>query len=355
VRPAARAETEIERRSSTGTAARAVPPGARQGHRYGEPVPDQSPPPTADALRAALAPGDHGGDGPRLAAALGVTPEAVLDLSQSLNPQAPDVRGIVARHLDELGRYPDPTRARDALAEAIGTDRRRLMLTNGGAEAIALVAGHLGCGWVEEPEFSLYRRHLSRLDPGAPRLRSNPHSPSGRLAPAGDRAGVWDEAFYQLATGTWTRGDAERGAYVVGSLTKLWAAPGLRLGYVLAPDDDAAAAVARRQPAWATNGLACAAMPDLLEATDLPAWSAAVARLRAGLVDLLAAHGLRAKSSDANWVLVAAPGLRDALLPHAVAVRDCASFGLPGTVRIAVPDEDGLRRLDQALSEMENR
>jgi histidinol-phosphate/aromatic aminotransferase/cobyric acid decarboxylase-like protein len=34
-----------------------------------------------------------------------------------------------------------------------------------------------------------------------------------------------------------------------------------------------------------------------------------------------------------------------------VLVRDCASFGLPGLARIAVPDADGLTRLDAALSD----
>jgi len=34
-----------------------------------------------------------------------------------------------------------------------------------------------------------------------------------------------------------------------------------------------------------------------------------------------------------------APGLREALAPHGVIVRDCANFGLPGVVRIAVPND----------------
>lgn len=297
-----------------------------------------------------LPPGDHGGEGTRLAALLGVPVEQVLDLSMSLNPVAPDPAPVVARHLAELGRYPDATAATVSLAEAMGVDPARLVLTNGGAEAIALVATHLGRGWVDEPDFSLYRLHLPVLDPHGPRFRSNPHSPSGLLAPPEEQAAVWDEAFYPLATGAWTRGDAERGSWVVGSLTKLLACPGLRLGYVLAPDEEGATAVRRRQPGWSVGGLACAALPELLAIADLPAWAARIAALRADLVALLAGHGYEAAPSDANWVLVAAPELRALLAARAIAVRDCTSFGLPGTVRIAVPDAAGLTRLATALS-----
>jgi histidinol-phosphate/aromatic aminotransferase/cobyric acid decarboxylase-like protein len=54
--------------------------------------------------------------------------------------------------------------------------------------------------------------------------------------------------------------------------------------------------------------------------------------------------------SDANYVLCQrAAGLRDRLARQGVLVRDCASFGLPGTVRVAVPDEAGLARLEEAL------
>ena len=84
--------------------------------------------------------GDHGGDGPRLAAALGVEPSEILDLSQSLNPSAPDPRPILARHLDAVGRYPDERPARRALAAALGVDPDLVVLTNGGSEAISLVA-----------------------------------------------------------------------------------------------------------------------------------------------------------------------------------------------------------------------
>jgi threonine-phosphate decarboxylase len=293
--------------------------------------------------------GSHGGDGARLAAALRIDADDVLDLSASLNPVAPDPTPVLAGHLGAIARYPDPEPATEALARTMGVPADRLLLTNGGAEAIALVAAEIGPGWVEEPDFSLYRRHIPSLDPAGPIWRSNPHNPSGFLAAAAQTAAVWDEAFWPLATGTWTRGDSNAGAVVLGSLTKLLACPGLRIGYVLATPD-LVARLARRQPRWSVNGLACAALPDLLATVDLTTWSKETVRLREQLVTLLLHHGLNPEASDANWVLVVAPHLRHELARHAILVRDCASFGLAGTVRIAVPTDHGLDRLGEALS-----
>lgn len=285
-------------------------------------------------------PGPHGGDGPAVAAALGTD---VLDLSLSLNPVAPDVTVVVARHLDSVRRYPDATAATAALASAMGVDVDRLVLTNGGAEAISLVAAEVG-GRVEEPEFSLHPRGDGLL------WRSNPHNPSGELAPADAAAGVWDEAFWPLATGTWTRGDADGGSWVVGSLTKLLACPGLRVGYVLAPSAPEAARVAARQPAWSVNGLVASALPELLDLVDLVAWRDAVADLRGRLITVLSEAGLQVLlGSAAPWVLVEATGLRERLAPRGVLVRDCTSFGLPHLARVAVPDEVGLQRLAEVL------
>ncbi|HYK28231.1 MAG TPA: aminotransferase class I/II-fold pyridoxal phosphate-dependent enzyme [Streptosporangiaceae bacterium] len=287
-------------------------------------------------------PGPHGGDGPAVAAWLGISPEAILDLSASLNPVAPDPVPVVSMHLTAIRRYPAAIRvaaATSALADAIGIDPDRLLLTNGGAEAIALLGAELG-GTVAEPDFALYPRS------GGPRWKSNPHNPTGRLAEPADTAAVWDEAFYPLATGHWTRGDPD--SVVVGSLTKLLACPGLRLGYLMA-DPHLVASCRARQAAWSVNALAADALPDLLSPVDLPRWSADVAGLRAKLAAVLRRHGLRPQPSQACWLLVHAPSLRAGLAPHGIVVRDCASFGLPGTVRIAVPDETGLARLEEAL------
>jgi len=269
--------------------------------------------------------------------------DQMLDLSQSLNPVAPDPVPVLGRHLASLRRYPDPTAATALLARAMGVDEAHLLLTNGGSEAITLVSEEIG-GRVAEPEFSLHPRH------GGPSWRSNPHNPSGRLAAPDDHADVWDEAFYPLATGRWTRGDDD--AVVVGSLTKLLGCPGLRIGYVLVPASHVTVLdrCRHRQPLWSVNGLALSALSDLLAPVDLSAWSVRVRALRGDLEAVLRGHGLEPRPSDANWVLVEAPDLRARLAPHGIVVRDCTSFGLPETVRIAVPPPQGLDRLDEALS-----
>jgi histidinol-phosphate/aromatic aminotransferase/cobyric acid decarboxylase-like protein len=263
--------------------------------------------------------------------------QQMLDLSVSLNPVGPDVTKIVARHLDAVRSYPHAGDAARRVADAIGVAPDRLLLTNGGAEAIALVAAEVGGTVVEEPEFSLFPRR------NGPRWRSNPNNPTGLLAAAQMQADVWDEAFYPLATGTWTRGDSE--AIVVGSLTKLFACPGLRLGYILADD---VGRFSRHQPEWSVNGIAAAIVPQLLETADLAGWAKQIADLRADLSTLLAPF--QPQPSDANWLLCAdAAGLRERLAPHGVLVRDCSTFGLPNHVRVAVPDAAGLERLEKAL------
>ena len=296
--------------------------------------------------------GAHGGDVASVAAALGCEPSEILDLSASFNADAPDLAALAKSELDSLSRYPDPTAATEAMAAALGTTPDSVLLTNGGAEAIALVAADLGRAAVRGPaEFSLYARHLAETvdpadDPNAPRIRSNPNNPTGRLADAGDIAAVWDEAFYPLATGVWSRGDvaAGRAAVVMGSLTKVFACPGLRVGYVHA-DPAVITRMADRQPRWALNGLAAAVVPELLARADLPTWAAATARRREALASAIPG----VEPSDANFVLVrvdeGAAEARARLARRRVLVRDCTSFGLPGHVRVAVPDEVGLARL----------
>ena len=282
--------------------------------------------------------GRHGGDGPRIARALGIDPRTILDLSQSPNPFAPDVASMLAGHLDSVRRYPDTADAARELADAIGVEAERLILTNGGSEAISLAAREIGGRVSSEPEFGLHPRN-----PAGPIWRSDPHNPSGHLAGVEESADVWDEAFYPLATGRWTAG---RSGVVVGSLTKVFASPGLRLGYIISDDVER---FARHQPQWSVSSLAVSVLPELLELADLPAWAEAIATARKDLAEVFRRFGFTVEAADAPWVLVHAPGLRERLAPYGVVVRDCSSFGMPGYTRVGVPDSDGLARLESAM------
>lgn len=283
--------------------------------------------------------GEHGGDAAAVATALGIDRTQLIDLSLSVNPAAPDVARVLIDRLDGVTEYPDPTTATRALAEHIDIDPARLVLTNGGAEAIALVASTMVAGDVRDPEFSLYRRHLPAVIPGAPRWRSNPSNPLGRLAGPDDVADVWDEAFWPLATGTWTdRRLDDAGVWRLGSLTKTWACPGLRLGYAIAPDEETAETIRRRQPRWSVGSLALAVVEPLLGQTDLVSWSTTVATSRTEFLAAVRALGYAARDTEANWILVDdVDDLRSRLIAHGIVVRDCTSFGLAGTSRVAVP------------------
>ena len=60
-------------------------------------------------------------------------------------------------------------------------------------------------------------------------------------------------------------------------------------------------------------------------------------------------------SSVTNFVLAQvgdAPGVRAALLRRGMAVRDCASFGLPQYIRIAARPTEECARLVAALKEV---
>ncbi len=301
-------------------------------------------------------PGPHGGDAAAVARALGLDAHQVLDLSASLNPFAPEVSAL----LPELDRscvhaYPDPAPATAALADVLDVPPERLLLTNGGSEAIALLAAAHPVGLVVEPAFSLYRRHLAVADdPAGLTWRANPSSPLGQLAEEDGVADVWDEAFWPLATGTWTRGDVD--CWRIGSLTKVWACPGVRLGYVVAPEPEALRSLAARQPRWSVNGVALGLVEPLLARTTLEAWRDAIASRRAELAAVWRGRGFAVREASANWILVDdAAAVRLPLARQGILVRDCASFGLLETIRVAVPDGSGIERVAEALDRVDAR
>ncbi len=210
------------------------------------------------------------------------------------------------------------------------------------------------------------------VDPGAGLVvLGRPDNPTGRsedvavleqlVAPG--RLLVVDEAFAEHrgdGLGLTAERDRLPGLVQVRSLTKVWGAAGLRLGYVVATPDVVVRLAGVLQP-WPVNAVALA----LLERLFGPGHREEVEaerRRRAGAVDgdrdalvpRLRALGLQVHAGEAPYLLVRGPvpGLRDRLLAHGVAVRRCDTFpGLDSTwVRTAVPGAAGADRLLGALA-----
>jgi cobyrinic acid a,c-diamide synthase len=288
----------------------------------------------------------------------------------------------------DLARYPDATPARQALADRHRRPGDEVLPTAGAAEAFGLVARLRP--WrrpvvvhpqFTEPDVALaeagHRPHHVLLDPRkdfaldpsvVPAdadlvVVGNPTNPTGIRHPAATvrellapgRLVVVDEAFLDDDRET-LAGDRLAGLVVVRSLTKLWAIPGLRAGYLLG-DPGVVADLRRRQPPWSVSAPAIAAMiactgpqADEERRRRVRRIDADRQHLLDGLDRLAIPH---VAGSSAPFVLAEpGPGVHAALRDAGFAVRRADTFpGLgPGWVRIAVRPPDLVDRLLAALA-----
>ncbi len=327
----------------------------------------------------------------------GGAPEGWLDLSASLDPLGtpPEVAAAIADA--SYGRYADldAAAAEEHLARDAGVAAPCVLLTAGATEALRLVAETFGRSRravVVGPTYSEYARVAAsvgsfvcerRADPpsfvppirdalGALRVEGtvvfvcDPNNPTGRavdastlraLASAPRRGSllVLDTSFAPFAAPTCDATELIDGGHVVlvRSLTKRLATPGVRVGYVVASREIVGALRAVRDP-WTVGAHAIAAAR--VARWTLPVEDrATIARWRERLAGGLAACGLAPVPSDANFVLARAPharALAAALGRRRIAVRDCASFGLPDHVRVAVGPPEAQDVLFAAIAEI---
>ncbi|MDR1546684.1 MAG: aminotransferase class I/II-fold pyridoxal phosphate-dependent enzyme [Deltaproteobacteria bacterium] len=203
---------------------------------------------------------------------------------------------------------------------------------------------------------------------------ARPANPTGRLIPpeplealieAAESRGfqlVLDEAFLDFAVGAASLESAvarRPRLTVLRSLTKIFAVPGLRLGY-LAAAPDLADRLRRAGEPWAVSSPALAAGLFCLEQDAFMARAPLVtARLRRRLEAALAPYG-QLTPSDVNYVLFRAEPARTRkmtafLFQRGLLVRDAANMpGLgPGWLRFAVRPAPELQRLETALEEFD--
>ncbi len=310
---------------------------------------------------------EHGGPD-----ALGVAP---WDFSTNANACGPCPAALAALERADARHYPDPayTALREALAGFHAVDAARIAIAGSASEFIgrftAWVAREGGRRvWLPEFAYGDYATaaeawRLSRAqDPARAQLAwlCEPASPLGTDEPEADRVlasgapVVLDRAYEPLRL-------QGRGSLDTAALEHVWqlwtpnkalGLTGVRGAYAIAPrhGGDAVQALDRLAPSWPLGAHAVA----MLEAWVDPAAQDWLARSREQLRDWKALQLQRL--AELGWA-VAQPGVAHffvaeplppgtdgrrlaaalrALRGHGVRLRDTASFGLPGRVRVAV-------------------
>ncbi len=242
----------------------------------------------------------HGGNIRQLAAAIGCRPGEVLDFSANINPLGPPeyIWNILARSMQDILHYPDPGSADllRAVADSSGTEPEQLVVGNGTSELLFAAVRALGCrrAVIPVPAYIDYRQACeqagmtiqpfrlcpendfqpelellsAQLRAGDLVILGQPNNPTGRLCERSQLLDlarehpevkfIVDEAFAGFVAGYRSLAAGRDNIIVLCSLTKLFAVPGLRLGYLAASPAICRAINAQLSP-WSVNTLAQAA------------------------------------------------------------------------------------------------
>ena len=302
------------------------------------------------------------------------------DFSANANACGPCPVAAAAVAAADATRYPDPRYGalRAALARRHGVDPERIALAASASEFIfrfTAWAARSGAPAVSIPAHAYGDYAAAALAwglavdtavrPGTLVWACEPSSPLGRadprIASPASVAGtlVVDRAYEPLRLAG-ARTATPDPAWELWTPNKALGLTGVRAAYAIAPEgaEPAVAELDALAPSWllGAHGVAllqawCApACTAWLEQT-LPTLRAWKARQQAICESL----GWRVEPGDANFFLaqvMLAPRDHARLREHGVQVRDCASFGLPGRVRLAVRppvSQDALRAAAESM------
>lgn len=298
----------------------------------------------------------------------------VIDFSANLNPWPPALS--LEFSLDDASYYPDDQylHLKETIAGVFHRPVDEIAVGNGSIELIRVFClATLAPGdriRIDAPTFGEYafsaRLAGAVVAPEGERAHvtfvCNPNNPTGELQSrssvlshlTGSDLLFVDEAFIELSDPGQSVAEVRDPAlFVCRSLTKCCAVPGLRFGYAFG-DPDLIARVETIRPPWSVNAFAEQYAIRAFESFDLLRESRErIAAERKWLAGELQHLPLTMYNSSVNFLLLTFHGdvtclCRD-LLAEGILVRDCHSFGLPDSIRIAVRTRKENRQLLEAM------
>lgn len=363
----------------------------------------------------------HGGNIREVQNKYGLSKYAVLDFSASINPFGPPrgVKEVIKKSIDALPNYPDSDclELRQAIAAYLSSisdpvgqfDPDNILVGNGSTELIHLIARVLTPkqALIPIPTFAEYEDAvrltggrcisvkarpdkdfswpmetiLGRLNQADILFLCTPNSPTGYLMPEADIYKiihackkhkivlVIDETFLDFVDGGEQRSFVNLAArtsniIVLRSFTKLYALPGLRLGYLVG-GKTLVKKIGRMQPPWMVNTLAQAAGLEALK--DRPYAAQTVVQLNLEkewlIAELSKTPGLLPYPSAANFILcriatnkIDSAALTDEMARKGILIRNCSTYrGLGKSfIRVATRTREENTRLISSLREVLN-
>jgi threonine-phosphate decarboxylase len=140
---------------------------------------------------------------------------------------------------------------------------------------------------------------------------------------------------------------------VLRSLTKSFGMPGIRFGYAIGASDIIRSIEALRAP-WSVNALSEKVAKEAFSRMgELAISREYIKKEREFMISSFESAGFQCSNAAANYVLIQAqrPAAQIAtdMIKHGFLVRDCTSFGLPRSVRVAVRTHEENVALLEAL------
>jgi threonine-phosphate decarboxylase len=353
----------------------------------------------------------HGGDVWGFSRKYGIPLKHLIDFSAPINflGASPKAVETIKKFADIVKFYPDPNplELKREICEYVGrVDPDNIILGNGSTELIYMIPEFFSPNFkaiIPVPSFTEYEKATLRVH-GEPifvklpedfslNLESikkvvtsdtrivfvcNPHSPSGTLY---DKQTILeladfchknkivaciDENYIEFSESGENCTVAPYvnkydNLFVIRSLTKFYAMPGIRIGYAIADQDFIGALQDVRQP-WSVNSLAVLAARAALKDTEfIEKTKSSIAREKAQLARMLKEISvLQVFPSETNFLLVkilykktTSTALRESLAKEGILIRDCSTFvGLDDSYfRVTVRSSEENLKLVKALKE----